>query len=443
MRLLRKRSAAFLGLTLAVVFIVAACGGDDDATATPRLAPTATTAPTTAPGGDTSSDLATLEIRVTDAPSLHIESIMLTIDQVEVNVATGDTEGGWVTVVDEPTTFDLLQLTGVEEVLGSTQLEPGRYNQIRLSISAAEADDDGQIIQLTLPSGKLRFVGSFDLTAGETTIVTVDIDPARSIVTRGGNQPPLLRPVVKLLVRKGGEPLSAAVEARGQGAGPAPTATTAPTATPTEAPSANQSATLEAVKDNSIWNVEAGDLSNGAGDGIFAGVTGQGIATRGLIAFDLTGIVPTGATITSASVQMAVTMSQSGNREVRLHRILADWGEAGSVGGGRGQGPGGPAQPGDATWLYRFFGEQQWENPGGDFVAGPSASITSDNAFTWESTSQLVADVQSWVDDPSSNFGWILIGEEDASRTAKRFGAREQFSSENRPMLIIEYTPAS
>ena len=364
---------------------------------------------------------------------------MLTIDQVEVNVTTGDTEGGWVTVVDEPTTFDLLQLTGVEEVLGSTQLEPGRYNQIRLSISSAVADDDGQIIQLTLPSGKLRFVGGFDLTAGETTIVTVDIDPARSIVLRGGNQPPLLRPVVKLLVRKGGEPLSAAVEARGQGAGPP----TAPPATPTEAPSANQSATLEAVKDNSIWNVEAGDLSNGAGDGIFVGVTGQGVATRGLIAFDLTGIVPSGATITSASVELAVTMSQSGNREVRLHRVLADWGEGDSEGAGRMGGAGGPAQPGDATWLYRFFGEQQWENPGGDFVAGPSATLTSDRSFAWESTSQLVADVQSWVDDPSSNFGWILIGEEDASRTAKRFGAREQFSSENRPMLIIEYTPAS
>ena len=45
--------------------------------------------------------------------------------------------------------------------------------------------------------------------------------------------------------------------------------------------------------------VEDGDLRNGSGDGIFVGVTGQGVATRALVTFDLSGSVPAGATVTS------------------------------------------------------------------------------------------------------------------------------------------------
>ena len=52
----------------------------------------------------------------------------------------------------------------------------------------------------------------------------------------------------------------------------------------------------------------------------------------------------------------------------------------------------------------------------------------------------MVADVQSWLDNPASNFGWLVLGDETAIATAKRFDTRESASP---PVLTIEYTPAS
>ena len=38
----------------------------------------------------------------------------------------------------------------------------------------------------------------------------------------------------------------------------------------------------------------------------------------------------------------------------------------------------------------------------------------------------MLADVQKWLDDPSSNFGWLLLGDETKSRTTKRFDSSEK-----------------
>ena len=51
----------------------------------------------------------------------------------------------------------------------------------------------------------------------------------------------------------------------------------------------------------------------------------------------------------------------------------------------------------------------------------------------------MVADVQSWLDNPASNFGWLVLGDETAIATAKRFDTRESASP---PMLTIEFIPA-
>ena len=52
----------------------------------------------------------------------------------------------------------------------------------------------------------------------------------------------------------------------------------------------------------------------------------------------------------------------------------------------------------------------------------------------------MVADVQGWLDDASTNFGWIIIGNESTNKTTKRFDSRENPSEGNRPTLAIEYT---
>ncbi len=45
--------------------------------------------------------------------------------------------------------------------------------------------------------------------------------------------------------------------------------------------------------------------------------------------------------------------------------------------------------------------------------------------MTWGSTAQLVSDVQGWVDNPATNAGWMIRGDEGTDETACRFDSGE------------------
>ena len=55
----------------------------------------------------------------------------------------------------------------------------------------------------------------------------------------------------------------------------------------------------------------------------------------------------------------------------------------------------------------------------------------------------MVADVQLWLDNPSQNFGWIVIGDETQIETAKRFATKENTDNggQDRPSLVVNFTP--
>ena len=55
----------------------------------------------------------------------------------------------------------------------------------------------------------------------------------------------------------------------------------------------------------------------------------------------------------------------------------------------------------------------------------------------------MITDIQNWITTPSTNFGWALIGDESASLSAKRFGARENATTLQRPTLSVTYTVAT
>jgi len=191
-------------------------------------------------------------------------------------------------------------------------------------------------------------------------------------------------------------------------------------------------------KDNTLYEYDPaeGDHSNGAGFHFFAGENGMGELRRGVLAFDISGIIPAGSTITAVSLTMNMSMTPAGAETVELHKLLADWGE-GTSHAPMGEGDGAPATPNDATWRHRFFDTIFWTNEGGDFSATVSASqsVGGIGQYTWSST-QMVADVRSWLDDPASNFGWLVLGNETTIATAKRFDTRESASP---PMLTIQY----
>ena len=187
------------------------------ATAAPSETPTATAAPSETPTATDASSkgLGTLEVRVTDQPGAEVSAIVLTVQNIEVNASDG-AESGWLTVVEGPAEFDLMQLEGIEEILGSATLEAGRYQQIRLEIVSAQVTIPNGVRSATVPSDRLRLVGGFDVVEGETTIVTFDFDAQKS-VTFVPMRGPQLKPVVKLLVRNAGQSLEDASEAASAG----------------------------------------------------------------------------------------------------------------------------------------------------------------------------------------------------------------------------------
>lgn len=50
----------------------------------------------------------------------------------------------------------------------------------------------------------------------------------------------------------------------------------------------------------------------------------------------------------------------------------------------------------------------------------------------------MTSQVQGWLDNPGSNFGWVLIGDETTPAMTRRFDSRESGSP---PQLLVDYTP--
>jgi spore coat protein A len=208
------------------------------------------------------------------------------------------------------------------------------------------------------------------------------------------------------------------------------------------------SVTINPSRDNTIADgVDPGtgedfkDNSSGACEHLFSGTTNDGFARRVLLGFDVAGNVPAGSTINS--VTLTLTVSRAGDNQdatMTLYPANLDWGEGTATCGPRGGGQGDPAGAGDATWLDAEFGSVTWTNPGGDF-GGASASATvgsgNGNQGVW-SAANMVSDVQSWLDDPSGNFGWILVGDEARAPTSRRFSSREGSVP---PTLQIDFDP--
>lgn len=174
------------------------------------------------------------------------------------------------------------------------------------------------------------------------------------------------------------------------------------------------------------------------------GVTSVGTRNRALFKFDVS-IIPTNACIASATLKLISAFASTSGVDYNLHRLLKDWGEGGLSGGGGGTMTlGAPATNGCATWNARFHQNDLWSAPGAqagtDYVSEPSAVVgisTTGNTNSFISIG-ILEDVQRWVADPGTNFGWILMqANESVSGVARRMGSREDTA--NAPVLTINY----
>jgi hypothetical protein len=200
------------------------------------------------------------------------------------------------------------------------------------------------------------------------------------------------------------------------------------------------SVSLPAVRDNTLFQDANGALSDGAGPVFFAGESGQNLARRALVRFDIAGRVPPGARIDSVTLTLQVSNAPSTIvRTFTLHRVLRDWGEGSSS---TTSGSGAPATDGDATWLHTFYPGSLWTSAGGDFDPAASASLGVGDvgSYTWRDQG-MTTDVRAWNGDPSANFGWLIHGDETLLNTARRFESRESATIGSRPTLTVHFTP--
>lgn len=203
-----------------------------------------------------------------------------------------------------------------------------------------------------------------------------------------------------------------------------------------------QHVVLTPSKDDTLFETGTGGTSNGAGIHLFTGRTNVGSRRRAVIAFDLSQI-PAGAKVTAVTLTLHVSQTVAGTETLVIHGVSADWGEGTSNAGGFRDGGGAPSKTNDATWIHRFFSTTRWTNAGGDFDAATDSSAAAGGSGTdvvFNGTTAMIARVQGWVDHPSTNFGWIVIGNETSSRSTKELSSRESDAASERPTLAIDYT---
>ena len=110
-------------------------------------------------GGSDSESPQNVRVLLTDAPAENFKSVFVTISNVRVHgsASADEREAGWenITVTAEMP-VDLLTLEGgVVKTLGSENLDPGHYQQIRLIL---EGNTDGEDYNsfIVLNNGDIR-----------------------------------------------------------------------------------------------------------------------------------------------------------------------------------------------------------------------------------------------------------------------------------------------
>lgn len=185
-------------VTVSLLVLIAACvpaPGEITPTPTPTPEPAPTPAPTPAPEPTPTVGQGIIEIRVTDPPPPEMDHIWVEIENLEVHRAGGT----WTTIAANTNPFDLKAIEGIEEFLASQISDVGRYTQLRLDVKTVTVVVGEDEYDATVPGGKIKLVGTFEVVENNTTVITLDFNGEKSVLVTGvGNY--IFKPVIKLLV---------------------------------------------------------------------------------------------------------------------------------------------------------------------------------------------------------------------------------------------------
>lgn len=151
-----------------------------------------------------------------------------------------------------------------------------------------------------------------------------------------------------------------------------------------------------------------------------------GGATWTLIRWDISGHVPPGAVVTDVQLTFYVDPDDPGP-SIPIYELRRPWVEGDGITGG--------------TWN-RFDGVNNWQIAGaeGTLDRGQTSIGTMPGTAGYQTatlTTAGVAVVQGWVDDPTSNNGFILRG---GSSDGVDYASRNNSSAVLRPRLQVSYT---
>lgn len=163
--------------------------------------------------GDNSSDSSSqLTLRLTDAPVVGVESLVINLDYIELKPQGGKAFTVEVSGVDEDmqttdtAAIDLLDLQGSAStvLLDNIQVPSGKYEWLRLHLDATTPAQlttvGGGLFDLTIPSGDntgLKLHSPFILPANGSADFVLDFDVAKSLVE--DNKGYKLRPTIRII----------------------------------------------------------------------------------------------------------------------------------------------------------------------------------------------------------------------------------------------------
>lgn len=184
-------SSRFYGLiSLALALSFFSCKKDEDSSTTPS-------------NSNPKAKTGILEVNLTDARGDY-KAVWIDIEDVEFNF-TDSASSGWSSLNGlNPGMYDLLKLSnGLDTLLGTAVLPPGKVNQIRLILGMRNyvvLKGSGDSIAMNTPSAQqsgLKININDSLKAGITYSITLDFDAGKSVVKAGKSGKYILKPVIR------------------------------------------------------------------------------------------------------------------------------------------------------------------------------------------------------------------------------------------------------
>lgn len=183
----QPRLAAAAAATTAAVLLGACSGGGD--------------------GIDSTSGSGSLSLSLIDAPVTEVDQIWLTITQINVKPAGGSPIEFPLDPVIR-TDLITLDVDNAQDLLENEAVPAGQYEWIELEVDAdfdSQTDDSwvvtnvGGVEELRVPSGSVRLVSGFTVTADRATRFVIDWDMRRGLVNPPGQAGYLLRPAFRVV----------------------------------------------------------------------------------------------------------------------------------------------------------------------------------------------------------------------------------------------------